>query len=177
VQIKNRQQLLAVLAVAALALLLGDKLVLSPLGRLWDSRTRRIADLKKQVSEGRLLLQREASIRSRWDEMRRQTLPHQTSAAEQQLYKAIDTWAQESRVSVAAITPQWKHDADDYMTYLCRIEASGNLAALSRFLYDVEQDPMALKLESVELSSHDKEGQQITLGIQMSGLVLNPEAP
>jgi hypothetical protein len=31
---------------------------------------------------------------------------------------------------------------------------------------------MALKLESVELSAHDTVGQQLTLGLQISGLVL-----
>ena len=33
---------------------------------------------------------------------------------------------------------------------------------------------MALRLESVELSARDKEGQQLSLGLQLSGLVLNP---
>jgi hypothetical protein len=46
---------------------------------------------------------------------------------------------------------------------------------LSQFLYDVEKDPMALKLDSVELSAHDTTGQQLTLGLQISGLVLNSQ--
>jgi hypothetical protein len=33
---------------------------------------------------------------------------------------------------------------------------------------------MALKLELVELSSHDTEGQQLLLGLQVSGLILTP---
>jgi hypothetical protein len=55
------------------------------------------------------------------------------------------------------------------------VEASGNLGTLSQFLYDIEKDPMALKLESVELSAHDTGGQQLTLGLQLSGLVLNSQ--
>jgi hypothetical protein len=35
---------------------------------------------------------------------------------------------------------------------------------------------MALKLELVELGARDKEGQQLSLGLQLSGLVLNPPA-
>ena len=46
-------------------------------------------------------------------------------------------------------------------------------ARLSRFLYSVERDPMALKLELVELGARDKDGQQLSLGLQLSGLVLN----
>ena len=43
-----------------------------------------------------------------------------------------------------------------------------------QILYDLEKDPMALKLELVELSSHDTEGQQMLLGLQVSGLILTP---
>jgi hypothetical protein len=34
---------------------------------------------------------------------------------------------------------------------------------------------MALKLESVNLSARDDTGQQLTLGLQISGLALRPE--
>jgi hypothetical protein len=36
---------------------------------------------------------------------------------------------------------------------------------------------MALKLEMAELTSHDDNGQQMTLGLQVSGLVLTPTKP
>jgi hypothetical protein len=78
-------------------------------------------------------------------------------------------------VIISAITPQWKHDSDDYMTFECRVDAAGDLGRLSRFLYSVEREPMALKLDLVELSARDKDGQQLSLGLQFSGLVLTPQ--
>jgi len=172
-QIKNRQQLLIIAAIAAIGLFAGDRLVLSPLLKGWSGRATRIAELRKQITGGNMLLRREQSIRSRWQEMSRNTLPANTSAAEQQVFKAIDLWAQNSGVAISAITPQWKHDSDDYKTFECRVDAAGDLGKLSRFLYSVERDPMALKLELVELGARDKEGQQLSLGLQLSGLVLN----
>ena len=56
-----------------------------------------------------------------------------------------------------------------------RVEAAGNLAAISKFLYDIERDAMALRLETVEISSRDNDGQQLALGLQISGLVLTPQ--
>jgi hypothetical protein len=173
VQIKNRQQLLVILAVTAIALFAGDQLVLSPLTKAWNARATRIADLRTKITQGKTLLQREQSIRGRWEQMSRNALPNNTSAAEQQVFKAIDLWAQNSGVAVSAVTPQWKHDSDDYMTFECRVDAAGDLGKLSRFLYSVERDSMALKLESIELGARDKDGQQLSLGLQLSGLVLN----
>ena len=57
----------------------------------------------------------------------------------------------------------------------CRLEASGDLGAVSRFLYEVETDPMALKVQSVEITARDNEGRQMALGMQLSGLVSVPE--
>jgi hypothetical protein len=173
VQIKNRQQLLIIGAIVVIALFAGDQLVLSPLMKAWSARATRVADLRKKITDGKMLVQREQSIRSRWQQMSHNALPNNTSAAEQQVYQAIDLWAQNSGVAISAITPQWKHDSDDYMTFECRVDAAGDLGKLSRFLYSVERDPMALKLELVELGARDKEGQQLSLGLQLSGLVLN----
>ena len=146
-QIKNRQQLLIIAAIVAIALFAGDQLVLSPLMKVWSARSTRVAELRKQITQGKMLVQRGQSIRSRWEQMSRNALPNNTSAAEQQVYKAIDLWAQTSGVALSAITPQWKHDSDDYMTFECRVDAAGDLSKLSHFLYSVERDPMALKLE------------------------------
>ena len=172
-QIKNRQQLLIIGAIAAIALFAGDQLVLSPLMTAWSARATLIGDLRKKITDGKMLVQREQSIRSRWEQMSRNALPNNASAAEQKVVQAIDLWAQNSGVVISAITPQWKHDSDDYTTYECRVDAAGDLDKVNHFLYSVERDPMALKLELVELGARDKEGQQLSLGLQLSGLVLN----
>jgi len=174
-QIKNRQQVLIIGTIAVVVLFAGDRLVLSPLLKAWSTRETRIADLGKDISRGNMLMQRERSIRSRWEQWSRNTLSNNTSAAEQKLFQAIDVWAQSSGVTISAITPQWKHDSDDYMTFECRVDAAGDLGRLSRFLYSVEREPMALRLELVELAARDKEGQQLSLGLQLSGLVLTPQ--
>ena len=175
-QINNRQQLLAVAAMAAVALLATDRLVYAPLTKWWKSRSTNITELRQQIADGTALLQRDQVIRRRWDQMRANTLPRNSSLAEQQLLKAFDTWSQRSRVSLTSIMPQWKHDTDDYMTLDCRVEATGDLETLSQFLYSIEQGPLALKLEALELNAHDDTGQQIILGLQISGLVLTPQA-
>ncbi len=175
---KNRQQLLAVLAGTVVALFVADMVIIEPLTKSWRSRATRIAELRKKLDDGRSLLRRDeppkSSLSTRWEQMRTHTLPNNPSLAEQQVLKAFDRWCQDSRVTPTSISSQWKHDAEDFMTVEYRVEASGNLPAVARFLHDIEKDPMALKLQNVELSSHDNNGQQLTLGLQISGLVLTP---
>jgi len=175
-KIENRQKFLVVLTLAVIGLYAGDLLVFEPLAKVFSARSQQITQLRKQVKDGKFLLQREAGIRSRWDGMQTNTLPSNTSLAEQQLLKAFDSWTRASGAEISDILPQWKTDDDGYMTLDCRVEANGNLSTLSHFLYEIERDPMAVKLDSVEVAARDTAGEQLTLGLQVSGLVLLPQA-
>ena len=174
-QIKNRQQLLAIVAGAAIGLFAADKLLLTPLTHLWSGRADQVAKLRKDVDNGKRLILREESLRSRWEQMRANTLTNNQSQAEQLVLKAFDGWAQKSGVSITSISPQWKHDADDFITLECRVDATGKLETVKDFLYSIEKDPLALKLEMVEISTRDPEGALLNLGIQISGLVLTAQ--
>jgi hypothetical protein len=168
---KNRQQLLIVLAVGVVALFAADKIIFTPLIGAWKSRSKQIDDLRSQVAHGQSLIRRDQSLREHWDRMQTNALPANRSLAEQRVTEAFERWAQDSRISLTSVSPQWK-DTEDYSTLQCRIEANANLEAVRRFLYDMEKDPMALRLETVEVSARDPEGQQLSLGLQVSGLVL-----
>ncbi len=178
-QIKNRQQLLILAALGGLALLVGDSLIFSPLGKAWKARAEKIVELRKQVEKGDRLLKHEEGrdgYRASWARMQTNTLPSNPSLAEQQVLQAFDKWSQDSRISVNSITPQWKrNNGEDYMTLECRVDAAGNINTLSRFIYDLEKDPMALRVESIEITAKDKDGAQLAMGLQVSGLVLLPK--
>ena len=168
----NRQKLLLVVTIAVAALFLGDRLVLTPLTNLWKKRSQEIARLRESVQYGSDLIKREQTVRSRWNQMRTNTLPNNPSLSQEQLLNSLENWSHESSISLNGVTPQRRADSDQYETLICRVDASGTLWALTRFLYDIESAPLALKIDSIDLSSKDNTGQQLTLGLQVSGLVL-----
>jgi Tfp pilus assembly protein PilO len=172
VQIKNRQQFLIILTLGLLVLYVGSLAVYEPMAKWFKSREADIVQLRSQVNQGKTLIRRELVIRGEWDNMRTNALPNDPSQSEQQVLKAFDGWADDSGVNINSITPQWQEDQTDYSTLDCRVEASGDISTLSRFLYEIENNPMSLQLESVELSASDDKGQQLTLGLQVSGLAL-----
>ncbi|HSU55049.1 MAG TPA: hypothetical protein VLT36_13400 [Candidatus Dormibacteraeota bacterium] len=173
----NRQKILVFAAVAVVALFAADKIVFTPLTNAWKDRSDEIRKLRSNVESGRSLQRRELGLRGHWEEMKSNALPENPSLTEQQVLNAFNRWAQDSRVSITSVTPQWKHDSDDYTTLQCRVEASGNLGYITRFLYEIEKDPMALRLDTMEISSRDNDGQQLALAIQASALVLPHPLP
>ena len=59
---KSREQLLAILAVTAVLLMVGDKFIITPLTASWTARNKRIEELEKQVAEGGKKLERDRAI-------------------------------------------------------------------------------------------------------------------
>lgn len=173
----QRQRLLTMVTLAAVGLYLADLVVFTPLGRFWSSRSARIQTLRRQVAEGRALIQREGGLRGQWDHLRTNALPRESSEAEQRLLRACDEWARSSGAQIVDRMPQWKGDEEAYQMLRCRLEASGSLASLTQFLQRIEEGPLAVKLDSLQLMSRDPAGRQLTLGLQINGLVLNPPTP
>ena len=171
-KIQNRQDFLVKLTIVAAALFVGVNFVFTPLQNWWSERQAQVRQLREKVKDGTQLIKSETRLRSRWEDMRANALPASTSQAEQQFLKAVDNWSRDSGVAITSISPQWKSDSTNYMTLNCRLETAGELGALSKFIYDIEKGPMAVRLDSVELSSHDNNGQIMTLGLEINGLAL-----
>ena len=170
----KRQQTLAIFAIVLVGLYVADKLVFTPVTRSWKARSERISELKEQVRDGNETLKRETTLREQWDRMRRNTLVNVKSEAESQMLKAFERWSKDGGVSVSSIRPQWKEAEDAYKTLECRADVGGSLSAIAHFLYLVERDPLGVKVDSLELTSRNNEGSQLSLVVQVSGLLLNP---
>lgn len=181
-KIENRQHKLVIITLVVLALYAGNLIVYEPMAGWWKARHDRIKELSDQVAQGKALLRREAALRDDWKRMQQNALPNDSSQAEQQVLKALNTWAGDSGVTVNSITPTWQPDQGDnqdnnFSTLDCRVEAQGDIGTLSRFLYEIENDPMALQLQSIDVAANDERGQQLTLGLEVSGLALVSSQP
>ncbi len=172
-KLQNRQKLLAIVALAAVGLLAGDRLLFTPLVNQWKARATELSRLRENVRRGTQLIERDTVLKAQWRSMRTNALPAEASVAENQLLRAFDRWSQDTRVSVNSVKPQWKSGAGDYTTLECRVDANGNLPALTRFLHNLERDALAVKVETVDITARDENGEVLTLGLQVSGLVLN----
>lgn len=169
-KIENRQQLLGIAAIVIVGLFALDRVVIGPLTKSWKARSQRIATLQKQISDGNATLKRAALIQGRWDQMQTNTLA--STNAERRLLEAFQRWSRASDISISSIQPQWKRGDDNHMTFECAANAAGSVSAVAQFLYNVEKDPMALRIEAVEIQARDEAGQNLAVNVQVSGLVL-----
>jgi len=171
----SQEQILLIAAGICLFALFADKMILTPMLNHWDDNTTRIQQLQQDLQKGEMLMLRERALRRTWREMQRDALPNEISVAENQVITAVDRWVNESRISLSSFKPQWREFEENYMTMDCRAVAQGNMEEIARFLYELERDPLALKIESLELSERDGTGNLLSLSLRFSGLQLLEE--
>jgi hypothetical protein len=175
INLPNRQLLLIKIAAAGLGLLILNAVVISPLGDLWTEHADEIARLKTSVADGRSLIGRGPSLQRHWADMQAGALPRDPAQSEHDVIANFETWSRATGVDLGSVKLLWKHGATDDTSLLeCRLDATGTLAALSRFLFEVERSPLALRVESNELLSRDDSGQRLTLSLIATGLRLSP---
>lgn len=175
INLPNRQVLLIKIAAAGLGLLILNSVVISPLGDLWSDHAAEITRLQASVTEGRSLIARGPSLQRRWAEFQAGALPRDPAQAEHDVITNLENWSRSTGVELGSVKPLWKHGLSDETSLLeCRLDATGTLSALSRFLYEVERAPLALRVESNELLSRDDSGQRLTLSLIVTGLRLSP---
>ena len=170
---KNREKILGIALAVCIGLLLLNMLVISPMTDAWHSRSERIATLHKSIASGTMLIHRQESVRSQWNQMQTNALSSDSTVAERELFTAFDRWVGTSGVTEGSFRPQLHETDTNYTTIECRADVTGNMEGILRFLYEMGKDPMGVKLDSCELTAKDDTGKQLALTMDLSGLILN----
>ena len=172
----KRQRLLVILACSALAILLLDWIVVEPLITHWKLRSAEITVLEKQLTDGTALLARGNTLSSRWTQMQNAGLPKDTAQAEQALISSFDRWGKSAGIELGSIKPQWRKGgtANRYSLLECKIDATGTMSTIARFIYEVEHSTIAVRVENVEISTRDESGTKLALNLTVTGLRMTP---
>lgn len=171
---QKRQRLLLIIVGIAVGLLILDSVVFTPLTKMWQAHAAEITKLKQDVARGRGVVANGPRAEQRWRTMQSTALPPDPAQAEQAMISAFDKWGRDNNIELGSIKPQWKKGTNKYSTLECRVDATGSLASLTRFMFELEKSPLALRVDSVELTTRDDGGNRITLGLIVSGLRMTP---
>ncbi len=174
-QIKNRQTFLLIVVASLLGLLILNSIVFDPLIESWKARSAKISKLTDDVNAAHQLIKYEPGIRRNWNGRKDNMLPTSNSQAEAMMMDAFDRWQRSSGITRSSYRTQWRQGNDDsYMTLECHADFSGNLRAITEFLYQLEKEQMAAQLESMQLTARDNNGREMTLTLQVSSVQLAP---
>jgi hypothetical protein len=171
---KNRQKYLLIAAATCLALYVGNSIIYAPLANSWKARADQIQKLRDDLNHGTNMVNRANAIFGRWEKMKTNALPAETSLGQAQLQKAFAKWEAASGVTRLGYKPQWKDTDENYTTLECRAEFNGTFPQVLGFLYNLGKDPIGIKVDELEIATRDEFGRQLALTLQVSALRLSP---
>ena len=170
--LNKRQKLLMIATASVVGFFALDKVVLTPYVTAWKERSARIAGLEESMKKGRQLIERTKTLDTQWQQMQKQSLPLAPSAAENEVLQAALRWSRDSHINFNSLLPQWRDHDGGYRTLEVRANATAPVASVTRLLYALDTDPMAVRLEECEIDAHDDHGAQVDLRLRFSGLQL-----
>jgi len=180
--LNKRENLILAVAALCITVLIANKFIITPMIDTYHTRTTDISKLKADLERGHYLIKREKDISEDLKKMLASSLPDDTTVVEKQMFAAIERWKGASSLNITAQTPRWEKDVGGDIPIQAKINkleikisATGTIQSIARFLYEMETDPLALRVEDVEITSRDSKGQNLTLESRVTGLVIAQE--
>lgn len=174
--LSKRERYIGIGTGAVVALLALDRFVFTP---LMERRTQLQADVtlaQIQLDRATLLFSNSRTVNKRWGEMLDAGVKTDASAAESQVLQAVHEWARESGLSISSVKRERTDRVKQFQQITLRAAASGNMSAVSRFLWRAQTARIPVRISDLLISSTRKEGtDELALTLGISTIYLAPE--
>jgi len=149
----KREKTLAILAGAAVAVLLLDRVWLRPLMAAWQETSQAIATTKTELERSRTLIDNAAAIQKQWAKTSEEIAKAQRSASFQSYLDSLERSAgitEKNRKSLADSKVKGKK-VENYSLAL-----SGDLGGVVKFLSKLADSPRLLRVTQLSIRSKEK---------------------
>jgi len=166
----KREQIIFVALAAVLAVLVLDWWIVTPLLDRSAEVEARKAVLLSEMANAENLLQRRRVIGPRWRQMLAEGMKHDPAEAESQVLHALGKWADDAGLDLVSLKPERSTKETLLPEIDIRAAGTGSMAAVSRFLWQLETARIPVKVKALQIGSR-KEGQDdLSLQVQISTL-------
>ena len=173
--LSKREHYIVVTAIAALALLVADRYVLTPILSHRARMETKIQSLTGEMERAATLFSWKGLMTRKWNEMIAGGLKTDPAEAESQVLHAMRDWAQEAGLTLWSMKPERLDREDDLREIMFQAAATGPMSAVSRFLWRIETTSIPLRVKEVQLSSRREGTDALSLQLRVSTLYLSAE--
>lgn len=170
----TRERNILLVVAGVVVLFLADRYAWTP---YTDAREQLQADLaaaKDKQLKAVHLIKEDRTNRQRFDQMIADGLKTDPSASESQMLHAVDDWARDARLNLQTVKRERMEQDKQFGRIVFRATASGNMAAVARFLWDVQTTKLPARIVDLQISLRQgaKEGtDDLSMTVAVSTLV------
>ncbi|MBW8015263.1 MAG: hypothetical protein FVQ82_03680 [Planctomycetes bacterium] len=170
--LSRREKIILILAAFAIALLISDKYILSPLmakrSEVKDHKDKLAADVEKGLS----VMKRRKLLSERWRKMTDSGLSNDPAVTEGIVLRYLEDVSYKNYLTLASMQPERiERDTDGSVREIeFLVSGKGNMKSVTMFLWDIENAPIPLKIKTMQMGASDESGSQMTIQMRVSSI-------
>lgn len=172
----NRERLVGIGAVAAIALFGFDRLVWTPYATHMADLAQQLEAAKADKSKADLLFSQERQARKIWTALQQGGLELNDSQSQSQALHAINAWADQSGVHHLSLKPERTSQEGGFDVISIDMTADGSMQTISRLLWSLETAKIPLRLNEVRIKPHKDDSDDLSVSVNVSALCKPPPA-
>jgi hypothetical protein len=173
--LSQRERMIVIAAISAVALLVLDQVALSPILAKLDQLRSDEKLYSEKLRDASLLFQRRKATEARWNQMVADGLKSDAADTEDALDHAAYEWAQASGLTLKSCTPERttqreRSEEIPHGEVVLYVVGAGDMSAVAHFLYAAQTSKLPVRPEDVEISSRREAADDLTMTLHISGL-------
>ena len=174
-KLSKRERYIAIAVGVVVALVVLDQVVLSPyFDAISDLKTQTDAAIAKQA-ENTALFDKQARLKTVWDDIIKGGLKADDSAAESQALNAALDWAQTAGVNISAVKPERTTVVNEFEVIGFHLTGNGSTPAIARLLNSFETGSIPVRVDDMTLNPRKEGTDDLTIQLSLSTLCLKPK--
>lgn len=168
--LSRRETLIAVVAVLAVALLVADRYVITPMMESGADLEDQRRQLMGEMMNARRLFERQRLMARRWQEMKTGGLASEPADAEGRILQAVRNWAEEAGLGLSSVKPERGEGKAGVGEITVVAAGTGNMRAVARFLWHTETTALPLRVRELQLGARTEGQDDLSLQLKLSTL-------
>lgn len=171
--LSKREKYIAIVTAAILLLFIVDRYVWAP---VMDARERVQSEkqgLLVQLQQAERVFNRRSRLADQWNEMKEGGLGSDPSVIESRVLNALRQWSEDCGLPISTVKPDRdRKEGAEMREILFNLALAGNMEGVARFLWEVENCSLPLRIKEFQLGSRAGDGSDLSLQIKLSALYL-----
>jgi len=148
---------------------------------LMDGRNRIRSEKERlltQLDQAQRVFDRKQQLSAQWKEMRDGGLGADPSAIESRVLSSVQHWSEACGLPISNLKPDRVRGDGELREIYFSLALTGDMEAVGRFLWEVENCELPLRIKEFQLGSRGGDGSDLSLQIKLSALYLagDPDA-
>jgi hypothetical protein len=167
-----RERMIMIMATATVLLLVLDRYAFTPLLQKRSETKQLVQSTAAELEHSLAVLNRRKQLQTRWQQMTEDGLSAQPAQTEGLILRFLQESSGRAGLLLTSLQPEHAELKADFGHIDFLVSASGDMRAVTRFLWDIETSSLPLRIKALQLGGADETASQMSLQLTLSSIYL-----